>query len=95
MSLCPAVRIVAEEEIEASLERETHIPPNWEGFRTRFPGAERLIRVSLPAFAPDQNTAVVYLESTCGGLCGTGFYIELTKAGTGWKISRRAAAWIS
>lgn len=93
--VCPAIRIVSGERIDTIFARDNHIPHDWRGFYAEFPGANGLISASLPIFSPDRRSAVVYLEWKCGPLCGSGFYIELTKKEAGWQISRRETAWIS
>ena len=48
VNLCPAVQIVDAREIDAAFDRKTHIPPTWDGFHARFPGAVGWMSVSLP-----------------------------------------------
>jgi hypothetical protein len=94
LNVCPGDRVVDGKKIDLAFSRQTAIPPRWEPFYAAF-HAKGLLRLSIPAFTPDGARAVVYLEAVCGSLCGSGFYIELTRRKADWKISRRETAWIS
>ena len=95
--VCAADRVVDGKKVDSIFERDAHIrsPPSWDPFYAQFPGAQGLIRMSLPAFTPDHKDAVVYMQTTCNPLCGSGFYIELVRGKKGWRISRHENAWIS
>ena len=95
VDICAAYRVVDGITVDSTFARQTRDPPGWGPFYAKVPGAKGLIRVSLPAFTTDRRHAVVYLEATCNLLCGSGFYIELTRGKAGWKLSRRENAWIS
>jgi hypothetical protein len=95
IDVCSAVRIVEGSKIEAIFAADDRIPPGWDSFENAFPGASRLIEVSLPAFTSDGKRAVVYLDTKCGVLCGAGFYIELKRTAAGWQVTQRETAWIS
>jgi len=92
-NLCSPVRVVGNAAIESALQRETSIPPTWDQFRDRFPGARTLVRVSLPVYSDDERRAVVYTESTCPFRCGNGFFHELVREGSRWKIEQSVNAW--
>lgn len=95
IDICPAVQIVDGSRVEAAFASDKRIPPGWDSFENAFPGAARLLGVSLPAFTSDGNGAVVYLDTKCGVLCGAGFYIELKRTDAGWQITQVETAWIS
>jgi hypothetical protein len=92
-NLCSPVRVVSNSAIESALKRETSIPPTWDHFREQFPGARTLVRVSLPVYSKDERRAVVYTESTCPFRCGNGFFHELVREGSRWRIVQSANAW--
>ena len=54
-------------------------------------------RVSLSrvGFDPDHRQALMYMSYYCGSLCGHGFFLFLTKTGTGWRVDKRFQVWIS
>jgi hypothetical protein len=91
--LCTSVQVRSNTEIENALKRETTIPPTWEHFRQQFPGARTLVRVSLPVYSKDERHAVVYTESTCPFRCGNGFFHELVREGSRWRIVHSTNAW--
>jgi len=93
-NLCVPVRVVSNAAIESALKRETSIPPTWEHFREQFPGTRTLVRVSLPVYSEDERRAVVYTEATCPFRCGNGFYHELVREGSRWRIAQSVSAWV-
>ena len=92
-NLCSPVRVVSNAAIESALKRETSIPPTWDRFREQFPGTRTLVRVSLPVYSKDERRAVVYTESTCPFRCGNGFFHELVRDGSRWRIVQSVNAW--
>ena len=93
--VCSTVRVAHDSAIRAALAEDTQQPPPWLGFKARFDGAATLLRVSLPAYSKDGRRAVVYTSSTCPYTCGAGFFHELVKTPTGWRIAHSAPAWTS
>jgi len=91
--LCSSAQVVSNAAIENAMKRETSIPPTWDHFREQFPGTRTLVRVSLPVYSKDERRAVVYTESTCPFRCGNGFFHELVKEGSRWRIVQSANAW--
>jgi hypothetical protein len=94
-TVCKTVRVVPESTIEAAFAQETADPPQWIAFGKAFDGAQNLVRISLPVYSEDGRRAVVYTGATCPFKCGAGFYHELRKTMTGWKIVRSQVAWES
>jgi hypothetical protein len=94
-NLCAPVRVVSNAAIETALKLETSIPPTWDHFRKRFPGTRTLVRVSLPVYSEDERRAVVYTEAVCPFRCGNGFFHELVREGSRWRIVRSVNAWAS
>jgi hypothetical protein len=93
--VCPTVRVARDSVIRAALGEDTQKPPPWLGFKARFDGAATLLRVSLPVYSKDGRRAVVYTSSTCPFRCGAGFFHELVKTPTGWRIEHSEPAWTS
>ena len=92
-TVCKTVRVVPDSAIASAFAHETVKPPQWIAFGKTFDGAQHLVRVSLPVYSPDGRRAVVYTVGTCPFRCGAGFYHELRKSLTGWKIVRSGVAW--
>jgi hypothetical protein len=53
------------------------------------------MKISLPVYSQDGKRAVVYTESTCPYTCGGGFYHELEKTYSRWRITKSLNAWKS
>lgn len=93
--LCPTVRVARDSAILEALHKDTQQPPPWLGFKARFDGAATLLRISLPVYSQDGRRAVVYTSSTCPYRCGAGFFHELVRTPTGWRIDHSDPAWTS
>jgi hypothetical protein len=91
---CVGVRLAEEAAINATFESDSRIPAGWDNFYNQFPGSAGLVRVSLPAYA-SAGRAIVFVESGCGVLCASGWYIELRKEQGSWKIIRGEMALIA
>jgi hypothetical protein len=67
----------------------------WEAFYKTYPKSPGLISFSNVGFNGDVTQAVLYVGHTCGGLCGTGGYLLLTKVKGAWQIQKGVMTWIS
>jgi len=94
-SLCPHVLVARDARIQASLKVNEGEPLKGNLFQRDFEGSPSLITVSLPVYSPDGNRAVVLIATECGPLCGDGWYFEMQRSGTGWKIANRERGWVS
>ncbi|PMQ04367.1 hypothetical protein DyAD56_15305 [Dyella sp. AD56] len=65
------------------------------GFQDAFPDIELLLRLSMPIYSRTQNTAVVYFEEDCGGLCAHGEYVVVERLDGVWRVTKRLQAWTS
>jgi hypothetical protein len=90
--VCPVVRVVADSTIENVLAQDTR---SWEKFIAAFDGARSLMRISLPVYSHDGKRAVIYTSGSCPYTCGAGFYHELQKTHSGWRITSSVNAWTS
>ena len=54
-----------------------------------------LFSFSEIVFDKQHHHAVVVYSFVCGGLCGNGDTLVLTKVGQKWKVSKRCGGWIS
>lgn len=68
---------------------------SWGDFYSRYPNSQGIIAFSRVGFNADRSQARVYIEHTCGGLCGTGHYVLLEKGAEGWRVVKREMVWIS
>jgi hypothetical protein len=69
--------------------------PGSEGFDKKFDGSKGYMRLSGPGFNQDHSQALVYMSYICGGLCGHGFFVFLTKTKGEWKVAGTFRDWIS
>ena len=68
----------------------------WNEFRKRYPGQHGFLRVSPVALSADSLDALVYYELRCGGLCGTGEALWISRRGTNrWHVRKRFHFWSS
>jgi hypothetical protein len=67
----------------------------WEEFYRRFPDSGGVVGMSRPGFNTTMNQAFVYIEHSCGGLCGTGYYLLLVQGDGKWTVAKRLVAWMS
>ena len=54
-----------------------------------------LFRLSEIVFDKTYHHAVVSYSFVCGGLCGNGTRLILTKFAGGWKVTKRCGGWVS
>jgi hypothetical protein len=89
-------RFVTQAEVDSALVARGPSDDVWANFRRRF-NAGGFLSVSDVVFSPDQSDALVYYEVRCGGLCGVGAYVWLSRdsSGSPWTIRRRIVSWVS
>ena len=67
----------------------------WQEFYHRYPDSKGFLQVSKPVFSDDRQTALIYVTHSCGGLCGTGWVMLLSREGGTWRIADKQMLWIS
>src|SRR5262245_43172934 len=67
----------------------------WGEFYKKFPDSGGYIGLSRAGINPGGNQAFVYMQHSCGGLCGSGHYLLLVKNDRGWVVQNKFMAWIS
>lgn len=87
------VILISKREIEEI--SENRIRDGWEVFHQKYPTAGAILTLSRVGFNEDGTQALIYVAYACGGLCGQGQYILLTKREAGWKVEKRLGTWIS
>jgi hypothetical protein len=72
------------------------IMDGWDTFYRTFPGSRGYVEFTAPVFSSDHQQALVYVSHSCGGLCGTGWLVNLTRQADGhWRIAAQPMLWIS
>ena len=93
---CPGLRYAREATIDRTFESSDAIPPKWDGFYRQFPGADTILKLSLPGYTRDRSGAIVLGSVvSCDGFCGNGDFIKLVRRGGAWKVTEVETAWIS
>jgi len=67
----------------------------WTDFYKKYPASSGYITFSRVGFNSDGTKAVIYREVSCGGLCGYGGYILLSKDNGAWKEINSCGCWMS
>jgi hypothetical protein len=67
----------------------------WQEFYKKYPDSPGFIMLSRVGFDSEMKQAMVYIGHACGGLCGEGRYVFLTKEEGNWRIKNELPLWIS
>ena len=67
----------------------------WNEFYKKYPGSSGYITFSRVGFNSDETKALIYRQTNCGGLCGYGGYILLSKDNGTWKEIGAYGCWES
>jgi hypothetical protein len=68
----------------------------WRAFHARFPGVAGLTSTSGVGISRDGRQALLVLDHSCGGICGTGHIVLLERDDAGkWRVRRAVMTWIS
>ena len=70
-------------------------PAGWDEFYRQFPDSGGYLSLSRAGLNTNSDQALVYVESSCGELCGTGSYQLLVKNDQGWAVQKRYVRWMS
>ncbi len=65
------------------------------GFNFQYSGSPGNAVLSLPAVNAEKNQALVYIATTCGGLCGGGEIVVLSKLDGQWIVQKAVTVWMS
>jgi hypothetical protein len=67
----------------------------WISFNQAYPLSRGFLRFSRVAFNRSATQAFLYVEHRCGGLCGTGHHVFLSKQDGNWVVKKTHLLWIS
>ena len=62
----------------------------WWSFHEKYPTAPGIIALSLPGFNREHNRALLFLQMSCGPLCGGSSLFFLSKDSGQWKVDETA-----
>ena len=71
------------------------IEEGWKLFHKKYPNAGSIDTLSRVGFNESKTQALIYYGYVCGGLCGQGQYILLTRTDDKWTIEKECLTWIS
>lgn len=94
LPLSRPVRIITDAERREIFARGIEV--GWVEFYRRYPRQRRYLRFSPVAFSSDSLDAMVYYEYYCGGLCGGGNAVWLTRRDDHtWRVRKVVGLWVS
>ena len=67
----------------------------WSLFYKKYPDSAGIINFSNVGFNRTMTQAFIYTSNGCGGLCGAGYYVLLTKKDEVWSIKTKLQVWVS
>lgn len=79
------VELASSEEL-AVLRRDRNPDEYWRAFYERYPDSPGLVQFSSVGFDPSREQALVYVHRSCGGRCGSGRYVLLSRSGEQWDV---------
>jgi hypothetical protein len=79
----------------SALERHEHEIDGWSAFSQENRGVREYLTLSRVGFNAAHSVAVVYAESSCGGLCGGGGYFVLRRQNKLWLVIAYHQKWVS
>ncbi|HEX8175441.1 MAG TPA: hypothetical protein VF543_10000 [Pyrinomonadaceae bacterium] len=86
--------LVKDEELDALF--KDNVMGGWEAFERKYPKSSGFLTFSRVGFNSDKSQALVYKSWSCGGLCGGGGYILLTKKKGVWVVGPGVGpTWVS
>ena len=67
----------------------------WKAFYGRYPGSAGLFHLSGIGYNQDRTRAILYVSHGCGGLCGSGRVVVLSRTGDTWRIYKEVILSVS
>ncbi len=67
----------------------------WSEFYRRWPSTAGYVQMTRAALSEDRQHALIYVSTSCGGLCGWGNLYYLDRAAAGWSVRKKVGIWIS
>ncbi len=93
--LDPAIshRLITKDELNRIFRKG--VRNGWEEFYKRYPKSSGYWDFSPVGYNSKGDEALVYISHYCGGRCGTGHLVLLTKENGHWVVRNRVMLWIS
>lgn len=74
---------------------EGSVDRGWNRFYVKYTNSSGVIQFSNPGFNRDYTQSIVSTGRWCGGNCGSGYFLLLTKDGGVWKVKTKVGTWVS
>ena len=84
-------RIVSPEDLDKHFMRGRGM---WESFYKEYPKASGIVRLSPVGYNVEATEALVYIEHSCGGLCGAGYLVLLARQDGRWIVKDQITLWV-
>lgn len=69
------------------------VTEGWLAFHRAYPGADAIVRLSMPSFS--NGEAVLYVDVASGNIAGSGLLLHLTMKDGEWVVRHREVLWVS
>ncbi len=87
------VRCVTLDEKEA--EKALDANEGWKGFYKAYPASPGFLLLSRVGFNATHTQALLYYGVSCELLCGSGYFVLLSREADRWKVVDKAVLWVS
>jgi hypothetical protein len=85
-------QIVTSKEMQAIFETPGD---TWGRYYEKYPNSAGVLSLSRVGFNSDGNQAAFYIANSCGGLCGSGYFVIMEKVNSNWKVVQEIQVWVS
>ena len=73
----------------------TSVGRGWSQFYRKYPESSGILSFSYVGFDSEGQQALVGTSRGCGGLCGSGGLVLLTKVDGSWRVKKHVVTWVS
>ncbi len=91
----PVKYVIAGEKDIEPLFPEGEFDRAWSKFYAKYPNSSGIINFSNIGFNRSMTQAIVSTGRGCGGLCGAGYFVLLTKKDGVWMVDSNVETWVS
>lgn len=91
----PVKYVIAGREDVEPLFPEGEFDRAWSKFYAKYPSSSGIINFSNIGFNREMTQAIVSTGRGCGGLCGAGYFVLLTKKEGIWTVVSKVETWVS
>jgi hypothetical protein len=89
------VQLGGRSRIDLAFPGDRDVDVSWNAFRESNPGIIGFLTASRAVLTEDSNEALVYIEFSCGGECGSGHLVRIARIDGVWTMRESVRLWIS